>query len=372
MCFEKDIMKELIREAIDSFNEDVIKGKKITLGFDGCADVICKVIRNNNNGSTKHIETMTEFSQYIEKMSGLSCSIELDREIRKAGGNSALFANAISECGVKTTIVGMYGRNQIADVFSELAEKCKIYSYNENQLAFSLEFADGKIMIAPKVIIEGDIWQKVVDAVGPDDLEQVFAEPDMLALVNWGELDFSTPLWKSTYDYLAQKRDMDKEIIVDLADCLRRSAEDIGELIKLLEAFATTRTLTLSVNESEAMELGKYLGLDVSDDYGSLCASLASSIKVQRIVLHAARRCYTSECGVISELPTQFNEAPKLLTGGGDNFNAGYTIGRLLGLRGELCNVYGNSMSSYYIMHGKSSDLNGLKDHMEKWYLELQ
>jgi len=365
-------MKELIREAIDYFDETVIKSKKITLGFDGCADVICKVIENNNNGNAKHINTMTEFSKYIAKMSGLSCSIELDGEVRKAGGNSAIFANAISECGVDTTLVGTYGKNRIADVFDELSKKCMMYSYHENQLSFSLEFADGKIMLAPKVIIEGDVWEKVIRAVGEENLVRVFSEPDMLALVNWGELDFSTGLWKSLCDFLAPTSNENKQIIVDLADCLRRSSEDIGEMLEMLESFAKIRTVTLSVNESEAIELGKYLDIPEKDDYGKLCSRLASGIKVQRVVLHAIRCCYTCEDGMTSELPTQFNDSPKLLTGGGDNFNAGYTIGRLLGLRGELCNVYGNSMSSYYIQHGKSPDLNGMRDHMEKWYLELQ
>jgi hypothetical protein len=268
--------------------------------------------------------------------------------------------------------VGTYGRNQINDVFDELAKKCSIYSYSENQLSFSLEFTDGKIMLAPKVIVSGDAWSEAVLAVGKENLGRVFSEPDILALVNWGELDFSTQLWRSLYGFLAEKSDMSKHVIVDLADCLRRTDEEIGEIIEILESFAMIRTVTLSLNESEAMEIGKHYKLAADDDYGKLCESLASRIGVHGVVLHGRHCCFTCEAGVCSALPTQFNESPKLSTGGGDNFNAGYAIGLLLGLRGEVCNVFGNSMSSYYIKHGKSPDLDALRNHMKLWYMELQ
>ena len=365
-------MRRLIREAIDRLDEGALQGKRATLGFDGCSDVICRVISNNNNGSIKYLDTIEEFSRYIARMSGLSCSIELDSLQRTAGGNSAIFAGAISGCGVATTVVGTYGKGHIPEVFDALREKCRLYSYHDNTSAFSLEFTDGKIMLAPKVVITGEVWQRVIQAVGEENLEDVFLGPDLLGFVNWGELDYATSLWRDACGFVAQRPDLSRHIMVDLADIMRRTAEDIGGLTSLLEDCAKIRAVTLSLNETEAMELGRHFGLPAKGDYGELCEGLASRIDIHRVVLHATRACYTSENGATCWLPTQFDEAPRLLTGGGDNFNAGYAAGLLLGLRAELCNVYGNSMSSYFIKNGKSPNLSDMRNHMEKWYLELQ
>lgn len=366
-------MKKLIREAIDTFDFEGLKEKRITIGFDGCADIICKAVRKNGNGKTQHFETMTEFGKYISDMSGISCSIELEEQLSKAGGNSAILANAISNFEVDTSVVGLFGKDGISDVFQEIAEKCKLYSYRESALAISLEFRDGKLMLSPRVSVDGDAWEQVVAAVGQDNLQAVFRDADMLGLVNWGELNYSTPLWNSVYEYMSDEKDFSKQVIVDLADCLRRESADIEEILETIQAFGKIRTVILSLNESEAVELGKIFGLNTGAGYRDICQNLAQRISVQRLVLHSSKSCYTcDEQHTLSELPTQFNELPKLLTGGGDNFNAGYAIGCLLGMRGELCNVYGNAVSSYYIKTGRSPSVPALLQHLENWYLSLE
>ncbi|MCL1928530.1 MAG: hypothetical protein FWG07_07045 [Treponema sp.] len=364
-------MKKLIEEALGCLDSGKLRKKRITLGFDGCADIICKVIKNNDNETANYIETITEFGQYITKMDRLSFSLELDEKFSKVGGNGAIFANAISTCGVETHAIGLYGKERIDEVFDELKRKCKLYSYHKNALAISLEFNDGKIILSPKVNMLGDVWKKVVAAVGDENLSYVFSETDMLGLVNWGELGYASLLWKCVYDFICVTQDMSRQIIVDLSDCRRRTEEDIRGIMDLLGKFSKIRYITLSLNETEALELGRHFGLLEGNDYDKLCRKLAAKINVQRLVIHCRRYCYTCENGEIYKLLTQLNNSPKLLTGGGDNFNAGYAIGSLLGLRGEVCNVYGNAMSSFYIMHGKSPDIGDMSKHLEKWHLEL-
>ncbi len=365
-------MKNLLEQAMQNLEGAQLREKTITLGFDGCSDSICRAVRKKDRESVEFFETMAEFGDYLSSKSGVSCSIELDESIRKPGGNCAIFANAVSECDVKTSVVGLFGKNQINDVFDEMREKCELYSYGNNAIAMSLEFRDGKVMLSPNVKMKHDVWEQIVDCIGEEKLNAIFAEADMLALVNWSELEYASYLWEKLYVYLAKTPDKSKEIFVDLADCSRRSKADIREMLDILERFATVRTVILSLNENEAMEIGKMLFTEEVSGYSELCGRLGEKIAVDGVVLHSCRDCFSCIDQRIYALPTQFNKAPKLLTGAGDNFNAGYALGRLCGASSDVCNVYGNAMSSYYIMHGESPNTAQLKEHIKQWYSSLE
>ncbi|MEA5004537.1 MAG: PfkB family carbohydrate kinase [Christensenella sp.] len=365
-------MKNLLEQAIQNLEYAQPGEKTITLGFDGCSDSICRAVRKKDRETVEFFETMAEFGDYLSSKSGVSCSIELDESVRKPGGNCAIFASAVSECNVNTSVIGLFGKNQINEVFDEMREKCELYSYGNNAIAMSLEFRDGKVMLSPNVKMKHDAWEQIISCIGEEKLKKVFADADMLALVNWSELEYASYLWEKLYDYLAQTPDKSKEIFVDLADCSRRSKADIREMLDILEKLATVRTVILSLNENEAMEVGKMLFGRSIADYQELCQQLGSEIAVDGVVLHSCRDCYSCIGHKIYTLPTQFNKDPKLLTGAGDNFNAGYALGRLCGAPSDVCNVYGNAMSSYYITHGESPNIMQLKEHIKQWYSSLE
>jgi sugar/nucleoside kinase (ribokinase family) len=58
-------------------------------------------------------------------------------------------------------------------------------------------------------------------------------------------------------------------------------------------------------------------------------------------------------------------EEPKILTGGGDNFNAGYALGCLMELEMEERLLLGMGCSGTYIQNGKSPDLSELGEYLE-------
>ena len=53
-------------------------------------------------------------------------------------------------------------------------------------------------------------------------------------------------------------------------------------------------------------------------------------------------------------------ENPKLTTGGGDNFNAGYCVGQLLGYDVEDCMAMGMAVSGAYVKNGRSPFMDEL------------
>jgi hypothetical protein len=312
---------------------------------------------------------------------GISCSVGLDETEVKAGGNSVIFGRGIRSLGAGVSVIGTFGTEHIDPVFSEMEKCCELYSYGDSTIAIALEFTDGKLIFSPEIQGIDKPWEMVQDAVGRELLPGLLNDSDLIGLVNWGELSYATDLWKSVLSVL-DGRDMSKQVIVDLSDCIRRSDKDIAGIIDVLEEYSEKRTVNLSLNESEAAELGKAFGIiapgsseiKTSEDSSSedrctkLCGQIAERTGLGRIIIHTSRRCTSSAQGEgLSWLPTRFVGNPKLMTGAGDNFNAGYALGLLMGERSEICNVYGNAASSYYIMHGHSPDTKGLSAHISEW-----
>jgi sugar/nucleoside kinase (ribokinase family) len=364
-------MKDLIMEAMESINSEKLEKKKITAGFDGSVDIIYKAIKKRGDDITDFYRTMGEFGGFINEKGGMSCGIEVAEQARKAGGNCTIFSNAVSECGVQTTAVGLFGKSKIEEVFSGLQKKCRLYSYGDSVSAISIEFSDGKVIIYPETNDKENIWECIVRTIGQNNMDNVFKNADLLGLLNWSELPYSTCLWQELYHFLKSAPDKNKKILIDLSDCTRISINARNVMICLLTELSKVRSVFLSLNESEMIEFSKMLGYQDSN-YIKICKNLAQSIKIDTIVVHSSKCCYTiNSREEISSFPTQFNPSPVLLTGGGDNFNAGYALGMILEQRGEICNVFGNAMSGYYITYGLSPDLQNLKKYMQMWYQNM-
>jgi sugar/nucleoside kinase (ribokinase family) len=58
---------------------------------------------------------------------------------------------------------------------------------------------------------------------------------------------------------------------------------------------------------------------------------------------------------------------PKLSTGGGDNFNAGFCAGQLLGADVEASMILANAVSGCYIRNGHSPDINEILAFLQAW-----
>jgi len=63
---------------------------------------------------------------------------------------------------------------------------------------------------------------------------------------------------------------------------------------------------------------------------------------------------------------------PKVQTGGGDNLNAGYSLGITKGLEISQCILLGMAASGSYVLNGRSSKIEDLIDYLEMWMSELK
>jgi predicted phosphoribosyltransferase len=62
---------------------------------------------------------------------------------------------------------------------------------------------------------------------------------------------------------------------------------------------------------------------------------------------------------------------PKVLTGGGDNLNAGYSLGLLAGYEIHYCMLLGMAASGAYIQNGISPNISELIVYLDKWANKL-
>jgi sugar/nucleoside kinase (ribokinase family) len=81
--------------------------------------------------------------------------------------------------------------------------------------------------------------------------------------------------------------------------------------------------------------------------------------------LHSAKEvaAFTNQDSVI--IDTFFISDPKISTGAGDNFNAGFCAAQLLQLDLESSVILANAVSGYYVRTGTSAQLPGIINFLE-------
>jgi len=115
-----------------------------------------------------------------------------------------------------------------------------------------------------------------------------------------------------------------------------------------------------------------FLGLAVeeSDEHKKLLRIgqlLFDFMNVHQLVIHPIDGCILINRTETHFLEGRLVESPKVTTGGGDNFNAGFCFGWLNEFTELQSMVLAMGMSGAYVENGASQDLNGLREYLEKW-----
>ncbi len=336
-----------------------LRGKRAAVGFDGFQDRILRPIRKIEGGALEYFETMGEFGAFLQQRQGKSCSIELDVQLTKLGGNCPIFSAALGLAGVRTDCVGMFTGGD----FNAMPPACTLHSYAKTATADCLEFADGKLMLASRCTMQGAPYAQVLAAV--PNLHGLFTGATLAAFLNYSELDFASALWSAIEQevFAAQPPKKAAFAFFDLCDIERKAAADIEGVLDLISRFSRVRHTVLSVNENECLLLGRLLGQEEPE---GIARALNTRFAIAEVVVHTLRESCVLAGGRWHIRPTIFCKRPVISTGAGDNFNAGYCLGLLLtqnvGLRLALANLFAHT----YITTGHSQGLNFYKRQIEK------
>ena len=343
---------------VSSERIQALKEKNVTLGFDGFIDAIVRVVRNKTKSETTFFQTIKEFGQYTTERSAGNFSLELHEVIRKPGGNMPIMALGLSPWVGQVNCIGALGYPEINPLFKVYPDHCQLLSFAEPGVTTALEFNDGKIIMGEMSSLNAANWETIKEIAGLDRIVDTFRKADLVGMVNWSELDHASDIWRGIQlDVLPRITYPLKPIaFFDLADCSKKTTEEIRVALDLINRFSDWYDVTLGLNRNEAKLIHNAITNQPksTDDMKAIGDDIFGFLGIDALVIHF----HTTALGWNRE-GTYFSEATRILnpllsTGAGDNFNAGYCIGTLAGMNLAASLELGHTFASHYMQHGTS------------------
>jgi len=252
-------------------------------------------------------------------------------------------------------------------VFKSMSSNCKLLTIGETVTTTALEFNDAKVMMCDLQPYDKLTWIEIKDGLGIDALIDLFSNKQLVSFLNWSEIQNSTEIWEGIIANILPfvKQPAGKPFFFcDLSDCSSRPGHEIVKIIKLMESLQQYYIVILSLNQNEAELTGKALGLETDIPVEKLLAGLTGHISADMLVIHRRNDAWASDGKQIVTAPTFFTENPAILTGGGDNFNAGFCYAQLIGLNMQQSLILANATSCFYVKTGVSPSVIDLQEFL--------
>jgi sugar/nucleoside kinase (ribokinase family) len=352
-----------------------LSGIGATVGFDGFVDEIIAVVdKRQDRDHYEPVKTIEQFGGKILKAAKQSSNYELLVKQTKLGGNGPIMANALAAMGMNVTYIGGLGYPAVHPVFSELQQRAKVYSISEPGHTDALEFDDGKLMFGKHQALADINWENLVSRVGLDTLRKLFSSSKLIGMVNWTMLPMMSHIWSKLLEDVMPKVDgKGQTIFVDLADPEKRTQQDIVNAVTLLSQFQKRVNVTLGLNLKESQQILHALNLPMPADDIAAEAAIEQSAKIIRqktnlacVVIHPRIGAAAATADASAKFEGPFVQQPKISTGAGDHFNAGFCLGRVLGLdlAESLCT--GVATSGFYVRTAQSPSGKDLAEFIAK------
>jgi hypothetical protein len=345
---------------------------KALIGLDGFVDEIIAVVdkRQSFNEYTP-VKTIGEFGQKIVAAAGQSSNYELVVKQMKLGGNGPIMANALASFGLGVTYIGSLGYPVLHPVFQEMANRAKVISIADAGHTDALEFEDGKLMIGKITTLNEVTWSHLLERVGRKELEQMVDQASLFGFVNWTMLPYMSDIWeKLRTEIVPTVSKRNRKFFVDLADPEKRTHKDIEAALNILIKFQGAVDVILGLNLKEAIEIVDVLGLPAPKDAESSIEETAKAIRAKMnincCVIHPRAGAAAATATASAKFSGPFVKQPKISTGAGDHFNAGFALGQVLGFNLEESLCTGVGTSGYYVRSGISPTAVQLAEFVEK------
>ncbi|MEM7577413.1 MAG: PfkB family carbohydrate kinase [Planctomycetota bacterium] len=386
----RDATAKAAAAGLEAFAEKA-PGVPVLVGFDGFVDSIIRVVQTRQD--LDHYTAMPSIKSFGDKIvaaDGKSANFEFVVTQQKLGGNGPIMANALLEATLGVSYIGALGHPNLHPVFEEFAATVNAgigtaYSVADPGETDAAEFDNGKLMLGKYAHMAGLDAAMVENALGTATLEKLATESKLIGMTNWTMFPRVESLWKRVCELIPEYADatMKPYVFVDFADPAKRDETDLAGALKLLTQMQSKANVVLGLNLSEGTQVRKVLGLgDFGDDPGDLkarlaiettCSLIRQKLNLTGVIVHpreaaAAAFAPGSKAGhgsshqeeTIARFAGPFVETPKLSTGAGDNFNAGFCLGLLAGLPLEQCLCTGVGTSGFYVRNARSPKLSEL------------
>jgi sugar/nucleoside kinase (ribokinase family) len=345
-----------------------IKAMKTLVGLDGFVDNIISVVdKRHDLERFDRIRTIDVLGQKIKNAAGESSNYELVVTQQKLGGNGPIMANALAAIGMDVSYIGNLGYPAIHPVFADFAKIAHVISIAEPGYTDALEFDDGKLMLGKHESLKDVNWDNMLGRVGKEKLKSLLQPAKLIGMVNWTMLPHMTRIWAKLLDEVIPNLERhERKLFIDLADPEKRTHSDILDALKMLTRFQDQVDVILGLNLKESLEVADVLGLPGAKDAEAAIEDNARAIReklhLECVVIHPRRGAAAAIEGSSARFEGPFVKEPKISTGAGDHFNAGFCLGRVLGftLAESLCT--GVATSGYYVRNAASPSATELAE----------
>ena len=356
MHISQDIFTELNDK---SFNPS---GMNSVVGLDGFVDKIVTPVdkRHGLKENFDPIETIDSLGTRISAAAGKSANIELFPRFEKLGGNGPIMANAHVSLGLNVRYLGALGHPSIDPVFKDFASQTNAISIADPGITTALEFKDGKLMFGNTSSLEEIEYARILEVAGEGAFIDMLAKAELVSIVNWTMIPKMTSILVEIVDKIMPNLPPidTRNFFFDLTDPAKRSSQDLLEVLKVISRYQAYAEVTLGLNYNEALQVCETLGINGGDkDEESLClisTEIRQKLEIACVVVHPTESaaCATKDGAWWTEGP--FTENPKITTGAGDHFNAGFTSARLCGFSPLTSLALATCTSGYYVRTAQS------------------
>ena len=348
-----------------SSNADKLPRSPSLVGLDGFVDTILHVVatRENANRYTR-LTSMAEFGRRITEAAGLSANFEMVPQMVKLGGNGPIMANALSSYGSPVTYVGVLGSPNLHPIFEDFARKAKVISLAEPAQTDAVEFDNGKLMFGKHQTLREVNWENLLAHIPLAQLADYFNKSALVALVNWTMLTGMTRIFEELLEKVMPLMRERRWIFFDLADPAKRTREDIARALELIAKFQPSTKVILGLNLQESRQIGEVLGIapceETHDSVSLHAAAIREKLGIETVVIHPVAFAAAADAHGTAAVQGPFIEKPKITTGAGDHFNAGFCVGRILGAPLDISVQLGVGTSGYYVRSAKSPNVEDM------------
>lgn len=354
-----------VADALDSTPAD----KEVLIGFDGFVDEIIRLVDTRSSAEEfTPIQTMSAFASRIADAAGLSCNIEMVTEQIKLGGNGPIMANNLVEQGYGVNYCGAIGAGgEIHPVFRDFANRCKqVVSMADPGHTEALEFDDGKIMMGKMTQLNEVSWENVVEVISPEELSALLERISFIGCVNWTMLPKMNSILSGLSEAAATASGR-ITMMIDLVDPKKRLPEELEEVLRLLTTISEQVDVILGLNENESIQVAEVLFGHKGDDLTDRAQNIRTELGLLQVVIHPTHSACVATAEGEWSVKGPYTPTPKLTTGAGDNFNAGYSNGFLTGLDPEACLMTGVCSSGFYVRNCRSATRPELAGFARQW-----
>jgi hypothetical protein len=361
----KNIIPGIIRKI-----EQGSEGHHAFIGFDACIDILVRIVKDKKeNEITGYFSDSSQFGDFLINLDNKSCGLELQTKLSKIGGNMVITSNALGNLGIKVECAGTFGLPGILPVFRAISPNCTLHTFGETISATALEFNNSKVIMFDPGPYNSLTWEGIRDCLGKESIIKMISGKKLVSFLNWSEIDNSSDIWEGMLNEILpeiEQTGIKPFFFSDISDCSRKSAAEIKRAVGLLGRFRDYFNVSLSLNQNEADLVSKALDLNEMNSDEDFIMQLHESSNVETLIIHRTKDAIAYDGKSFEKCDTFFCSEPKILTGGGDNFNAGFCFALLKKLNLSESLVVANAVSGSYVKNGFSPVAENLVEFLKQ------